>query len=213
MYGQTEASPRISFISFPDISEEPDSIGKAIHGCDILTSDNNEVITSPYVTGELNVKDNIALGYSTSYEQLAEKDLFGGHLKTGDLAYFNQNGLFFVNGRKKRFVKLFGKRINLDDGRSISGYGLESVCTGDDILIKVGCVGISPQEGQNLVKKLMSKLGLPNTAFKVYKLDKIERLASGKIAYQANNKKMRSRIMDSIMKQNIPDLSSYGFDH
>ena len=109
MYGQTEASPRISFISFPDISEEPDSIGKAIHGCEMfLTSDNNEVITSPYVTGELNVKGpNIALGYSTSYEQLAEKDLFGGHLKTGDLAYFNQNGLFFVNGRKKRFVKLF----------------------------------------------------------------------------------------------------------
>ena len=197
MYGQTEASPRISFISFPDISEEPDSIGKAIHGCEMfLTSDNNEVITSPYVTGELNVKGpNIALGYSTSYEQLAEKDLFGGHLKTGDLAYFNQNGLFFVNGRKKRFVKLFGKRINLDDVQEIiSGYGLESVCTGDDILIKVGCVGISPQEGQNLVKKLMSKLGLPNTAFKVYKLDKIERLASGKIAYQANNKKMRNPV-------------------
>ena len=62
MYGQTEASPRISFISFPDISEEPDSIGKAIHGCEMfLTSDNNEVITTPYVTGELILKDPILL--------------------------------------------------------------------------------------------------------------------------------------------------------
>ena len=64
---------------------------------------------------------------------------------------------------KKDLLNFFGKRINLDDVQEIiSGYGLESVYTGDDILIKVGCVGISPRR-----PKFSKKINVKNWVYPI----------------------------------------------
>jgi len=40
-------------------------------------------------------------------------------LRTGDLAVVDSDGYFYITGRLKRFVKIFGSRINLDELESL----------------------------------------------------------------------------------------------
>tara|TARA_B100000780_G_C21126823_1_gene457583 strand:- start:3297 stop:4742 length:1446 start_codon:yes stop_codon:yes gene_type:complete len=193
MYGQTEASPRISFIKMPDLLESIESIGKGIENCNLfLTDEKNIEISIPNQIGELNVSGkNIALGYSYTYEDFSKPNEFKGLLKTGDLAYFDNKGRFYIVGRKSRFVKIVGKRINLDDVQSIvSDLGYENVCTGNDSFIKIGCTNISSENIINLLRILMEKLNIQKRAIKIFAIDKIERKTSGKVAYQENDKKM-----------------------
>ena len=59
-------------------------------------------------------------------------------LDTGDLAFFDLNNFFYIVGRKKRFIKLFGIRINLDDIEEIiSKIGFESECEIIDNIVKI----------------------------------------------------------------------------
>ena len=104
MYGQTEASPRISFI---DITKnlKLKSIGKPVSGGKIELIDNEIVYTGK----------NVSLGYAESLSDLYLGDVNNGKLFTGDLGIKDDNGYFYITGRKKRISKLFGLRINLDD--------------------------------------------------------------------------------------------------
>jgi long-chain acyl-CoA synthetase len=104
MYGQTEASPRISFI---DITKnlEFKSIGKPVNGGKIELI-NNEIV----YTGK-----NVSLGYAKNLNDLYLGDVNKGKLFTGDLGVKDDKGYFYITGRKKRISKLFGLRINLDD--------------------------------------------------------------------------------------------------
>jgi acyl-CoA synthetase (AMP-forming)/AMP-acid ligase II len=195
MYGQTEASPRISYITLPDILDATDSIGKGIANCRLsVVNENNEEILMPNSVGELNVMGkNIAMGYSHTYEDLAKPNEFKGLLKTGDLAYYDENDRFYIVGRMSRFVKIVGKRINLDDVQNIIyDFGYENVCTGDDSLIKIGCTNISPDNKINLIRTLMQILKIPKNAIKIFEIDTIDRTSSGKVAYKENNKKMEA---------------------
>jgi len=194
MYGQTEASPRISYITLPDILDATDSIGKGIANCRLsVVNENNEEILMPNSVGELNVMGkNIAMGYSHTYEDLAKPNEFKGLLKTGDLAYYDQKNLFYIVGRINRLVKIVGKRINLDDVQNIVyDLGYENVCTGNDSFIKVGCTHILPKNQLTLIRALMQKIDIPKSAIKIFQIDKIERKLSGKIAYEENDKKMK----------------------
>jgi len=195
MYGQTEASPRISFITFPDILEATDSIGFGIQNCKLsLIDENNKEILDHGQVGELIVSGkNITMGYSHSYKDLEKSDEFKGILKTGDLAYFDEKNRFYIAGRMSRFVKIVGKRINLDDVQKIvTDFGYENVCTGDDSIIKIGCINISSENRINLLRKLMKKINIQKSAIKIFEIDKIERKKSGKVAYEENNKKMEA---------------------
>ena len=99
---------------------------------------------------------------------------------------------FYIVGRISRFVKIVGKRISLDELQLyVSEYGFDNVCTGDDVLVKVGCINISPKEQKLLKKKLITKFSMPNNALKIFRIEKIERTSSGKIAYEKNDKKMK----------------------
>ena len=55
------------------------------------------------------------MGYASGDEDLACGDTLGGILRTGDLAEADAEGFYFLQGRLKRFAKLYGKRISLED--------------------------------------------------------------------------------------------------
>ena len=116
MYGQTEASPRISYCEIThkkNLYLNIPSIGKTIPEGQILIKGKKR-ITKPYSIGEIIYKGkNIFKGYSYNFKDLKNIKNYK-ILNTGDLGYFDNKKNFFITGRKTREIKIYGYRVNLD---------------------------------------------------------------------------------------------------
>ncbi len=117
MYGQTEATARMAYLPANKAIEKCGSMGIVIPGGKFELMDiNGTVITKPDVVGELvYYGENVTLGYAECIDDLQKGDERQGRLVTGDMAKMDSDGYFYIVGRKKRFLKMFGKRINLDE--------------------------------------------------------------------------------------------------
>ena len=136
MYGQTEATARMSYADTQKLAEKPASIGGAIPNTRFeLVDEHKEVISVPRREGELVFYGkNVMLGYARHYDDLCNIQALT-KLETGDLAYFDEQGDFYICGRIKRIVKLFGERFNLDDLQEKAMAFFETkypICVGDD---------------------------------------------------------------------------------
>jgi acyl-coenzyme A synthetase/AMP-(fatty) acid ligase len=134
MYGQTEATARMAYLSADRALHKPESIGHAIpNGHLSLQDEQGQKITEFGLSGELVYQGpNIMLGYVSSQTDLGTFKA-PKHLFTGDMAYQDEDGDFFITGRLKRFIKLFGQRINLDEVEQLLlEKGFETYCCGDD---------------------------------------------------------------------------------
>ena len=100
MYGQTEASPRISFIDLKGLLKKPNSCGKSIPGGKIeIKKENNSTIGEIIYYGK-----NIFKGYAIN--RLSCKKLTNyKKLNTGDIGYKDKDGDLFILGRKKEILK------------------------------------------------------------------------------------------------------------
>ena len=110
MYGATEATARMAWLP-PDLAEDhPGSIGVAIPGGELRL---DETVDERPGVGELVYSGpNVMLGYAESPGDLALPRVVT-ELRTGDLARC-VDGLFEVVGRRNRYGKVFGLRIDLD---------------------------------------------------------------------------------------------------
>ena len=115
MYGATEATSRMSFLN-QYLFNKNGSIGKPIEGGNFKIIDpNNKLIKASNEEGELIYSgENVFSGYANSYKDLASLEKIKD-LKTGDIAKGDNQGFYFITGRKKRMAKLFGINYNLDD--------------------------------------------------------------------------------------------------
>jgi acyl-coenzyme A synthetase/AMP-(fatty) acid ligase len=193
MYGQTEASPRMAFLQPHKVLHKPDSVGQAIPrgNFKLLNNDNLDVV-QPNVIGELfYAGPNVMLGYVTSREDMQKlmsktSQQPNVWLATGDLAYMDEDGDLFITGRKSRFLKLFGQRIDLDEIESLlSQQGVESLCSGDDSHLAVGLIEHS--QGQELIDEkawLSQYLGLHPSVISIVRFDSLPLTANGKKDYQ-----------------------------
>ena len=123
MYGQTEATARMTCLPYQYVweNEKIGSVGIAIPGTEIYLEDTTgKRIRESKQEGEIIFEgENVTLGYAESYFDLDKGDDNQGILRTGDVAYLDEDGFVYITGRKKRFVKICGKRISLD---SIEAY-------------------------------------------------------------------------------------------
>ncbi len=136
MYGQCEATARMAYLPADKAVEKKGSMGIAIPGglFHLVDTDGNDIST-PGVTGELVYEGkNVTLGYAECGEDLIKGDERHGRLETGDMAQFDEDGYFFIVGRKKRFLKIYGNRVNLDEiDRMIKGeFEIEAASSGVD---------------------------------------------------------------------------------
>ena len=184
MYGQTEASPRIAYLQPESVHKKPGSIGKAIPGGALsLENELGEQIDNENVKGQLVYRGpNVFMGYANQAKDLSIGDLSNGVLYTGDLAYKDQDNDFYICGRLSRFIKVFGKRVALDDVEVfLSEYNLEGAATGQDDKL---CVALIEFPKFNLKKILADRLGLHISAITVIQIENIPLKDSGKVDYQ-----------------------------
>ncbi len=186
MYGQTEASPRMSYLPFEKAVEKNASIGVAIPGGELSVVDaDGNLISEPEIDGELLYKgENVCLGYAEVREDLSKSDENNGVLHTGDVAKFDSDGFFYITGRMKRFVKVWGNRTNLDATEQlVKAITPNCACGGVDDLITVFVTEDGLED--RIVDLLVEKTGFNPRAFQVKKLDAIPVKTSGKIDYPA----------------------------
>jgi long-chain acyl-CoA synthetase len=107
MYGQTEASPRISYADEKDLMKYPETVGKPIPGGKIIIKNSKKNF------GEICYKGkNVFNGYAKNRNELKKLEKINT-LRTGDIGQKKQN-LLFITGRLSRFQKIYGVRVNLD---------------------------------------------------------------------------------------------------
>lgn len=117
MYGQTEATARMAYLPADRSIEKAGSMGIVIPGGKFNLIDvDGGIIEDSDVVGELVYEGaNVTLGYAECRADLSKGDERHGRLETGDLAKRDNDGFYYIVGRKKRFLKMFGKRVNLDE--------------------------------------------------------------------------------------------------
>lgn len=178
MYGQTEATARISYVPFDSLAEKIGSIGVAIPNGSLQVDGD---------TGELVYRGpNVMLGYAECLQDLAKGDELGGVLKTGDLARQDEDGFFYITGRIKRFLKLFGKRFNLDEVEQIvqRRFTFPAACFGRDDLLMVA-IETGSEDVPAVAAMLRETFGLPKDVIQVEAVQKLPRTARGKMDYQS----------------------------
>jgi len=187
MYGQTEATARMAYLPPERSIEKYGSMGIAIPGghFSLIDTDDNE-ITESGIVGELVYQGpNVTLGYAECGQDLSLGDERNGVLVTGDMARRDEDGFYYIVGRKKRFLKIFGSRINLDETeRMIQANYREFDCACGGIDDKMYVFITDHSKTDDVRKFLANKTGLNHIAFNVQPISMIPRNESGKIQYK-----------------------------
>lgn len=185
MYGQTEATARMSYLPLEHALDKYASIGIAIPGGRFSLIDvNGNAIDEADVDGELVYEGpNVSLGYAECRADLAKGDENHCVLHTGDVARRDADGYYYITGRMKRFVKVWGNRCNLDATEQlVKAITTNCACVGVDDKITIFVTEQGLEDA--IVKLLVEKTGFNNRAFEVRVIDEIPVKSSGKIDYQ-----------------------------
>ncbi len=188
MYGASEATARMAYLPMKDAPDKKGSIGIPIPGGRFeLLDENDRVITEPDTTGELiYYGKNVTYGYAVCGEDLAKGDENHGRLLTGDMAKFDKDGFYYIVGRKKRFIKMFGNRINLDDVDSLLKKKFDTsdiVSAGKDDFLDIFVVDASI--AQQVEDYIYETLNINRKRMAVYTIEQIPRNPAGKVLFSS----------------------------
>jgi len=191
-YGLTEAAPIVSLTEFSgEMLARENTLGFPVWYNDVRIVDETDADLPPGQTGELLVRGpNVFKGYYKRPDTNAEV-LRGGWLHTGDLAYYEDNFLFFVD-RKKDMIKSGGENV----------YSAEvemALLNANPQLAEAAVIGVpSPQWGEAVTAFVVVKSGEQVTGEqivtsarkhiagyklpkKIYFVDELPKSVSGKV--------------------------------
>ncbi len=188
MYGASEATARMAYLPFERSLDKEGSMGIPIPGGRFeLVGAEGEVIDEPDQVGELvYYGDNVTLGYALTGVDLIKPDENQGRLVTGDMARRDADGFYYIVGRKKRFLKILGKRINLDEVERLLKRRFDTMdiaCSGkdDELWIYVVDEGLKAEA----VEYVFSEMDINRKLQKVMVIPEIPKNTSQKIQYSA----------------------------
>ena len=188
MYGQAEATTRISYLPSKKFDKKIGSIGIPIPGGKIqLIDKNGQIIKKANVIGEIVYEGkNVCVGYAFDRSDLHNKDQWNGRIFTGDLAKRDKEGYYYLVGRKKRFSKIHGLNINLDDIENLLNSNfiyLNFAVISSEFKIKI----FLTKRGVNkkIINFLKKNINIHISSFEIIFIKKIPILPNGKNNYEA----------------------------
>ncbi len=185
MYGQSEATADISWLPPEDTLRKLGSVGYVVPGGTISLIDGEGTpIEGPHVQGELVYSGpNVAMGYAQCGEDLNRGDEWNGVLRTGDIAQLDEDACIFITGRLKRFIKLAGHRVSLDeiDNMIMDELNIFSVSIGTDDHLTVF---VTDEKEKDMVADFVPKvLSAARANLRVRTIPAFPRNEGGKILY------------------------------
>jgi acyl-coenzyme A synthetase/AMP-(fatty) acid ligase len=187
MYGQCEATARMGYLPADKAVEKKGSMGIAIPGGKFHLIDvNGDYIRESFVTGELVYEGaNVTLGYAECIDDLVKGDERNGILQTGDMAQFDEDGYYYIVGRKKRFLKIFGNRVNLDEIDRLIKAGFDNIdCASAGVDDHMYIFVTDAAKADRVRDFVVEKTKLNPTAFETRVIDEIPKNDAGKILYK-----------------------------
>ena len=190
-YGQTEASPRVTYITKSDILKHAGSCGKPIENVKVEVINKDGQLAKPLEKGEVVVTGpNVCFGYYKN-EEKTKQNIRNGKLYTGDIGYFDQDGFLYISGRMDNLIISAGKNIYPEE--------IEGVLISYESIVEALVI---PEIKQNETFDLVAYIVLKNGATfsynkiieycleklenykipkKIIQVDSLEKTASGKI--------------------------------
>jgi acyl-CoA synthetase (AMP-forming)/AMP-acid ligase II len=183
MYGQTEATARISYVPPEQLEGKIGSIGIAVPGGKLSlmsvedASDIEEIVYSG---------PNVMLGYAEDRASLSQGDQMGGTLRTGDIGTRDADGFFRITGRLKRFAKLYGSRVSLDDVEAMAeSLAVRSASAVEiDGRVHIFVEGPDAELGE-MRSQLARQLGVPPDGIRIRTVAVLPVTSSGKKDYHS----------------------------
>jgi acyl-CoA synthetase (AMP-forming)/AMP-acid ligase II len=118
MYGQTEATARISCLDSQHIDEKLGSVGRPLTNLRVRIVDEKERELPIGQVGEIVVEGpSVALGYFNDPDE-SRRTFHHGWLRTGDLGHLDADGYLWIDGRKSAFLKMRGVRVSFAEAEA-----------------------------------------------------------------------------------------------
>lgn len=184
MYGQTEATARISYLPAEDCLRKMGSVGIGIPGSRIYIEEEDKEISKEIKRqGEIVcVGKHVSMGYAEMRQDLLLPDMNKGILHTGDLGYLDEEGYLYIVGRKNRFAKIYGRRINLLQietmAKKIIGGDVVAISNDKKIFLYTDAK-VCPKQ----IDKLQENISFSINSFVVREMKELPRKENGKIKY------------------------------
>lgn len=185
MYGQTEAGPRIALLPADRALAAPDAIGLPLPGVAVHLRAEDGTPAAQGAPGEMVVESaGVMMGYALAAADLAQGDVMGGRLATGDVAVRGTDGLLRIVGRASRIIKVYGLRVNADEvEQRLAAGGQEAWCFGSDDTLRV--LIAAPGEAAAIRQTIVNLFSLPPRGIEVRTGATPARTPAGKVSARA----------------------------
>ncbi|HEY6793872.1 MAG TPA: AMP-binding protein [Kineosporiaceae bacterium] len=185
MYGQTEATARMSVLDPAELPGRLGSVGQGLPGARFVI---DESVTEELRTqadrrsGEICYEGpGIMLGYATDRADLGQAGAAPSVLRTGDLGYLD-DGFLYVTGRTKRIAKLFGQRVSLDEIERL--LPADCAAVSDDRTLYIA-TSDATDAVRDYPRTIAALLDVPERMVVVRTVEDLPRTHSGKTNYPA----------------------------
>ena len=173
MYGQTEATSRLTWLPPERLDEKLGSVGIPVEGVELRIAREDGADAATGEPGEVRVRGaNVMLGYWNNSEASAAV-LHDGWLRTGDMGHLDADGYLYLAGRRSDMIKTGAHRVHPND--------IEEVIVELSGVSEAAVVGIDDDVLGQAIKAFIVAPGLPPSSENMVKAHCRERLASYKI--------------------------------
>lgn len=187
MYGQTEATARISSFFLNEHPDKIDSVGTVIPGGKLTISRADE-----NGCGEIVYEGkNVFLGYAHSLNQLfiTEQESYKYTVLryTGDAGYIDGDGYLYITGRMNRYAKICGQRVGLDELQTeigkMFGQKVAAVMTADGEREMIGIFGTKEPDAA-WERRVLQRYPILRGSVKYIQIEELPRTMNGKLDYK-----------------------------